>query len=175
MASSWIRDQTHVSCTGRWILHHWATREAQADLCLREDFQDFSGRQKIKRKSIYKNERQSSALKTRNFQDTNELYVFILVNAGVACVVRTLERCRLTVEARVTVWRPGKGNVVMETVGKGAWPLVGISSSLYGGAGDDPCNNRRKPMRLTFGLFLAILLTAIYLGWHLQWSVHIPL
>ena len=26
--SSWIRDQTHVSCIGRWILYHWATREA---------------------------------------------------------------------------------------------------------------------------------------------------
>ena len=28
MESSWIRDQTHVSCLGRWILIHWATREA---------------------------------------------------------------------------------------------------------------------------------------------------
>ena len=26
--SSWIRDQIHVSCIGRWILYHWATREA---------------------------------------------------------------------------------------------------------------------------------------------------
>ena len=26
--SSWIKDGTHVSCTGRGILHHWATREA---------------------------------------------------------------------------------------------------------------------------------------------------
>ena len=26
--SSQIRDQTHVSCNGRWILYHWATREA---------------------------------------------------------------------------------------------------------------------------------------------------
>ena len=25
---SQIRDWTHVSCTGRWILHHWVTREA---------------------------------------------------------------------------------------------------------------------------------------------------
>ena len=25
--SSWIRDQTHVPCTGRWILIHCATRE----------------------------------------------------------------------------------------------------------------------------------------------------
>ena len=23
--SSWLRDQTHVSCIGRWILYHWAT------------------------------------------------------------------------------------------------------------------------------------------------------
>ena len=22
---SWLRDQTHVSCIGRWILYHWAT------------------------------------------------------------------------------------------------------------------------------------------------------
>ena len=29
MGSSWIRDKTHVSCTGRQMLHHWATREAQ--------------------------------------------------------------------------------------------------------------------------------------------------
>ena len=27
VGSSWTRDRTHVSCTGRWILHHWATRE----------------------------------------------------------------------------------------------------------------------------------------------------
>ena len=25
---SQIRDQTHVSCIGRWILYHWVTREA---------------------------------------------------------------------------------------------------------------------------------------------------
>ena len=28
-ASSWIKDQTCISCIGRWILYHWATREAQ--------------------------------------------------------------------------------------------------------------------------------------------------
>ena len=27
--SSWLKDQTSVSCMGRWILYHWATREAQ--------------------------------------------------------------------------------------------------------------------------------------------------
>ena len=27
MGSSQTRGQTHVSCIGRWILHHWATRE----------------------------------------------------------------------------------------------------------------------------------------------------
>ena len=27
--SSWPRDQTHVFCISRWILYHWATREAQ--------------------------------------------------------------------------------------------------------------------------------------------------
>ena len=26
--SSWPRDQTQLSCLGRWILYHWATREA---------------------------------------------------------------------------------------------------------------------------------------------------
>ena len=26
--SSWPRDWTHVSCTGRWILYHWVPREA---------------------------------------------------------------------------------------------------------------------------------------------------
>ena len=26
--SSWPRDQTHVSCIGKWILYHWATWEA---------------------------------------------------------------------------------------------------------------------------------------------------
>ena len=30
--SSWPRDQTHVSSTDRWILHHWATREARHHL-----------------------------------------------------------------------------------------------------------------------------------------------
>ena len=32
MESSQVRDQTHISCVsciGRWILYHWATREAQ--------------------------------------------------------------------------------------------------------------------------------------------------
>ena len=28
VGSSWTRNQTFVSCTGRWILNHWATREA---------------------------------------------------------------------------------------------------------------------------------------------------
>ena len=28
VGSSWIRDGTHVSCSGRQILYHWATREA---------------------------------------------------------------------------------------------------------------------------------------------------
>ena len=30
VGSSQIRGQTCVSCTGRWILYHWATREAQS-------------------------------------------------------------------------------------------------------------------------------------------------
>ena len=33
--SSWLRDRTCVSCNGRWILYHWATREAhQTQECL---------------------------------------------------------------------------------------------------------------------------------------------
>ena len=32
VGSSWTRDQTHVSCTGRQNLHHSATREAQLPL-----------------------------------------------------------------------------------------------------------------------------------------------
>ena len=28
VGSLWTRDQTCVSCVGRWILYHWATREA---------------------------------------------------------------------------------------------------------------------------------------------------
>ena len=28
--SSWSRDQTHVSCVGKWVLYHWATREDHA-------------------------------------------------------------------------------------------------------------------------------------------------
>ena len=28
VGSSWIRDRTHVSCTGRQVLYHWVTREA---------------------------------------------------------------------------------------------------------------------------------------------------
>ena len=31
MGSSWTRDWTRISCIGRWILHHWATREALND------------------------------------------------------------------------------------------------------------------------------------------------
>ena len=30
--SSQLRDRTHVSCTGRWILYHWATWEARVKL-----------------------------------------------------------------------------------------------------------------------------------------------
>ena len=30
--SSWTRAGTHVLCTGRWILYHWATREARLPL-----------------------------------------------------------------------------------------------------------------------------------------------
>ena len=32
VGSSWIRDQTHVSCTGKQILYHWATRKALSTL-----------------------------------------------------------------------------------------------------------------------------------------------
>ena len=35
--SSWPRDRTHVSCVGRWILYHWATREAYRSLIQPED------------------------------------------------------------------------------------------------------------------------------------------
>ena len=28
VGSSWIRDQTHISCVGRWILYHCTTRKA---------------------------------------------------------------------------------------------------------------------------------------------------
>ena len=28
VGSSWTRDRAHVSCIGRWILYHWAAREA---------------------------------------------------------------------------------------------------------------------------------------------------
>ena len=34
MGSSWTRDRTHVSCIGRWILYHWATREAPQTGCM---------------------------------------------------------------------------------------------------------------------------------------------
>ena len=33
-ASSRPRDWTHVSCIGRWILYHWATREAHLCVCV---------------------------------------------------------------------------------------------------------------------------------------------
>ena len=29
--SSWPRDQTHISCIGRWVLYHWATRESHSN------------------------------------------------------------------------------------------------------------------------------------------------
>ena len=40
VVSSWPRDWTKVFCIGRWILYHWATREALAyfDLCLCQMF-----------------------------------------------------------------------------------------------------------------------------------------
>ena len=36
VGSSQIRDPTHVSCTGRQILYHWATREAPTDDIFKE-------------------------------------------------------------------------------------------------------------------------------------------
>ena len=33
MRSSWIKDWNQVSCTGRWILYHWDTREALCSMC----------------------------------------------------------------------------------------------------------------------------------------------
>ena len=32
--SFWSRDQTCVPCTGRWMLHHWTTREPQNSLLM---------------------------------------------------------------------------------------------------------------------------------------------
>ena len=37
--SSWPRDWTHVSCIGRWLLDHWATKEAQKATILQKIFQ----------------------------------------------------------------------------------------------------------------------------------------
>ena len=34
VGSSWTRNQTHVPCLGRWILYHWATRDAPLFLLL---------------------------------------------------------------------------------------------------------------------------------------------
>ena len=31
---SFSRDQTYVFCFGRWVLYHWATREAQMCVCM---------------------------------------------------------------------------------------------------------------------------------------------
>ena len=35
VGSSWTRDWTHVTCIGRQILYHWATREALSRLLLK--------------------------------------------------------------------------------------------------------------------------------------------
>ena len=32
--SSWLTDQTHISCIGRWIRYHWAIREASLKVSL---------------------------------------------------------------------------------------------------------------------------------------------
>ena len=42
--SSWPRDQTPASCIGRWILSHWATREAQLVECMDAKLADAEGR-----------------------------------------------------------------------------------------------------------------------------------
>ena len=39
VGSSWIRDRTHVSCTGRQILYQWATREAPEEFLKRQLWQ----------------------------------------------------------------------------------------------------------------------------------------
>ena len=40
--SSWIRDGTSVFCIGRWVIYHWATREALIPLTMVEATQVFT-------------------------------------------------------------------------------------------------------------------------------------
>ena len=39
--SSWPRDRTHISCTGKKILHHWATTYHKIHPILSEQFDEF--------------------------------------------------------------------------------------------------------------------------------------
>ena len=42
MGSSRPRDRIHISCTGRWLLYHWATREAQMQVSIHENNKEMS-------------------------------------------------------------------------------------------------------------------------------------
>ena len=57
MRSSWARDHTHVSCIGRQILCHWATREALAPVFFFFLMTFFSCSQNFIRWSLGKRER----------------------------------------------------------------------------------------------------------------------
>ena len=51
MGSSRPRDWTHISCTGRWLLYHWATRAAQMQVNIDENSKEMSLRHSFRASS----------------------------------------------------------------------------------------------------------------------------
>ena len=68
--SSWPKDWTLVSCIGRWVLYHWATREAQTYLTCEIFF--------------FKN------VAIRTFKIICALYIIFSLDSTVQTVVRSL-------------------------------------------------------------------------------------
>ena len=71
VGSSWIRDQTHVPCIGRWILNHCATREV-----LQMHF-------KYKDVDISKVKERKITFYTNIIHKKNSMSILISVNIGI--------------------------------------------------------------------------------------------
>ena len=69
--SSWSRDWTHVSCIGRWVLYHWATREAVY----------VESKKKKKKSDTYE-----LILQNRNMYFTKQKYVYSQTNKTNLCL-----------------------------------------------------------------------------------------
>ena len=104
--SSWTRDQTHVSCIGRWILYHWATWEAL--MSIYNIYKCYKGGKK---------ERTTIVMRENFTKSTTEGLSQLSFPWGL--------------EAK---WREGRGNSLGKDPSRGhAWPFWGTARTTGGG------------------------------------------